>query len=367
VTSRHGIVVDHFGVCRDGPVDRYRLTNSAGMTVTVLTYGGILQALTTPDRRGQHGNVLLGLPDLAAYETHSPYFGAIIGRYANRVAGAEFAIDGNRFGLAANEPPNTLHGGTSGFDKRLYAATVVKADEAVAVTLTRLSPDGEEGFPGNLHLAVTYTLTDSADLRIDYRAHTDADTIVNLTNHAYFNLAGEGSGAVYDHEVTINASRYLPTDSDLIPTGELAPVAGTPFDFRNPRTIGDGIRDVHPQLVCGRGYDHNWVLEGTGGSDGLSLAAEVHHPGSGRTLTVLTDQPGLQFYSGNMLDGTIAGAGGKTYRQGDAFTVETQHFPDAPHQPHFPSTVLRAGETMTSSTVYRFSVRPAGGGGTEIA
>jgi len=346
-----------FGTTTSGePVDRYVLRDPSGTSAAILTYGGIIASFTVPDRDGAHRNVLLGLSDVAAYERRSPYFGAIIGRYANRIAGSTFDLGGTTYRVPANEPPHSLHGGDAGFDKRVWDATATAGAGGAVLRLTRTSPDGEEGFPGTLQVTVTYTLR-RGDLRIDYHATTDADTVVNFTNHAYFNLAGEGAGSVADQELTIHASHYTPIDAALIPTGEIAPVAGTPFDFTVPTAIGARIREGHEQLCRAQGYDHNWVLDAGAQSDGLVLAAEAYDPGSGRTLSVLTDQPGVQFYSGNQLDGTIVGPSGRTYRQGDAFTLETQHFPDSPHHPHFPSTVLRSGEELASSTIYRFSTR----------
>jgi len=341
-----------FGATADGvAVERYTLTNSAGERVRILTYGGIVQTLEVPDRDGRLGNVVLGFPTLEGYLStgNSPYFGALIGRYANRIRAGRFSLDGTAYQAPISNPPNSLHGGVDGFDKRVWRANQV--DDAL--TLSLVSPDGDEGYPGALTVDVSYALTEASELRIDYRATTDRPTVVNLTNHSYFNLAGEGSGTVYYHDLTLHADHYTPVDPTLIPTGEIASVAGTPMDFRQPLPIRARIREDFPQLTIAQGYDHNYVLRGDGS---VVLAAEVHDPASGRTLTVSTDQPGIQFYAGNVLDATLVGTSGRIYRQSDGFALETQHFPDSPNQPHFPSTGLRPGEVFTSTTGYAFSV-----------
>jgi aldose 1-epimerase len=347
-----------FGSLSDGtPVDIYTLTNSRGMEVKILSYGGILQSIRVPDRHRRLANVTLGFDNIADYETKSPYFGCITGRYANRIALGRFQLNGQTYQLPINNPPNSLHGGTVGFDKHVWAATPQQGRHSVGLELRFTSPNGDQGYPGRLASKVTYTLTNHNEIRMDYRArlvgNSDLKTVINLTNHAYWNLAGEGSSDIYGHKLTLNASRYTPVDPTLIPTGEIAPVDGTPMDFRHPTAIGARIRDGFPQLVIGRGYDHNWVLDRHG--SGLELAARVVEPRSGRVLEVITDQPGIQFYSGNFLDGTLVGTSGRMYRQGDGFALETQHYPDSPNHPNFPSTVLSPGERYQTTTVYRFS------------
>jgi aldose 1-epimerase len=355
--TRPSITKDLFGTLEDGTrIWRFTLTNERGVRVKIITYGGIIQTIEVPDRSGRLGNVALGFATLDEYVTgNGPFFGAIIGRYGNRIAGGTFTLDGETFQLPRNDGPNSLHGGTNGFDKRVWTPTPGRAGDEVSLRLDRVSPDGEEGYPGTLKTTVTYTLTSENAIRIDYHATTDEATVVNLTNHSYFNLAGEGSGTVYDQTLEINADRYTPVDDTLIPTGELAPLRGTPLDFGRPTPIGDRIRDDHQQLLFGQGYDHNYVLNREG--SGLELAARVRDAGTGRVLSVLTEEPGLQFYSGNFLDGTLVGTSGRVYRQSDGIALETQHFPDSPNQPGFPSTVLRPGETYETTTVYQFSVR----------
>jgi aldose 1-epimerase len=345
-----------FGEIEGRLIDRFILANRHGLRVEVITYGGIIRAIWAPDRDGQLANVTLGFADLAGYlDQNDPYFGCIAGRYANRIADGRFRLDGETYQLPTNDGANHLHGGVRGFDKRVWDAEEVREEGAAGMRLARVSPDGEEGYPGTLSAQVTYLLDDENRLRIDYCAESDCPTIINLTNHTYWNLGGEGTGSVEDHVLQLAAGRYTPVDASLTPTGELVPVQDTPFDFTAPTAIGARIREGHPQLLIGRGYDHNVVLDRTPGDASLIAAATLRDPDSGRTLTIWTTEPGIQFYSGGYLDGTLVGASGRTYRQGDGAALETQHFPDSPNQPDFPSTVLRPGEIYTSTTVFALS------------
>ncbi|CAL9535519.1 Aldose 1-epimerase [Streptomyces sp. enrichment culture] len=346
-------VKELFGKLADGTkVHRWSLENG-GTRMKVLSYGGIVQSLEIPDRRGRYANVSLGFADLDDYVASSPYMGALIGRYGNRIGRGRFTLDGEEYRLSVNDGDNSLHGGAQGFDKRVWDVEPFAEGSDVGLRLSYTSADGEMGYPGTLRARVTYTLTRDGDWRIDYEATTDKATVVNLTSHVYWNLAGEGSGTVEDHELSIAASRYTPTDAGLIPTGELAEVAGTPFDFRRAKPVGRDLRAAHPHLVAAKGFDHNWVLD-KGVTDRPEHIATLREPSSGRTLRIATDQPGLQFYSGNFLDGTLAGTSGRLYRQGDGLCLETQHFPDSPNQPSFPSTVLRPGQTYRTTTVHSF-------------
>jgi aldose 1-epimerase len=346
-------VKELFGRLADGTkVHRWSLENG-GTRMSVLSYGGVVQSLEIPDRRGRYANVSLGFDNLDDYVARSPHFGALIGRYGNRIAKGRFTLDGTTYQLSVNDGENSLHGGALGFDYRVWDVEPFTKGSDVGLVLHYTSVDGEMGYPGTLKSKVTYTLTRSGDWRIDYEATTDKATVVNLTSHVYWNLAGEGSGTIEDHELSIAASRFTPTDAGLIPTGELARVGGTPFDFRRAKPIGRDIRAAHPQLVTAKGFDHNWVLD-KGITARPEQIATLRDPSSGRRLTIATDQPGLQFYSGNFLDGTLTGTGGRLYRQGDALCLETQHFPDSPNQPSFPSTVLRPGEVYRTTTIHSF-------------
>lgn len=336
----------------DQAVELYTLKNSRGTTVKITPWGGVITAIIVPDRNGRMGDVTLGFDTLAGYTDAVPYFGALIGRYGNRIAKGAFQLDGTVYTLPVNNGANHLHGGPKGFDKVLWTIGPVQAGKP-SFTLTYASKDGEAGYPGNLTATVTYTLTEADELEIDYTAVTDKKTVVNLTNHTYFNLAGKGD--ILAHEVQIDADRYTPVDDGLIPTGELAPVDNTPFDFRTPTAIGARINDEDVQLKRGNGYDHNWVLNGAMGS--MRSVATVFEPASGRVLEVLTTEPGLQFYTGNFLDGTLTGKGGQVYNFRSGFCMETQHYPDSPNQPAFPTTVLNPGEVYKTRTIYKFSVR----------
>jgi aldose 1-epimerase len=339
------------------PVEMVTLKNKNGMEVQAMTYGGIITSLKAPDRDGKLADVVLGFDRSNQYfaDPPPPFFGAIVGRYGNRIAKGEFALDTKQYVLAKNNGPNHLHGGNKGFDKVLWHVATKETPAGASAIFTRTSPDGEEGYPGNLPVRVTYTLTDKNELIVDYHATTDKPTVVNLTQHSYFNLAGEGSGDILGHQLTLNADRYTPVDDTLIPTGELAPVAGTPFDFRQPTAIGARINQDNPQLKNGKGYDHNWVLNRKGA--GPELAARLTDPKSGRTLEIATTEPGIQFYSGNFLDGTIKGKNAHVYGHRTGLCLETQHFPDSPNHKNFPSTELRPGKSYDSRTVFTFSAK----------
>ncbi|MFF9620456.1 aldose epimerase family protein [Streptomyces griseosporeus] len=346
-------VKELFGTLADGTkVHRWSLENG-GTRLKVLSYGGIVQSLELPDRHGRYANVSAGFDNLDDYVASSPYFGALIGRYGNRIGKGQFTLDGKSYQLSVNDGDNSLHGGAKGFDKRVWDVEPFTDGSSTGLHLYYTSVDGEMGYPGTLKVKVTYTLTRHGDWIIDYEATTDKATVVNLTSHVYWNLGGEGSGTIEDHELQIAAARYTPTDSGLIPTGELAKVAGTPFDFRRAKPIGRDIRAGHEQQVMAKGFDHNWVLD-----KGLTAKPEhvatLRDPSSGRTLKIATNEPGLQFYSGNFLDGTLTGTSGRVYRQGDALCLETQHFPDSPNHPSFPSTVLRPGQVYRTRTVHTF-------------
>jgi aldose 1-epimerase len=353
---KSGVQTQSFGT-RDGrPVNLYTLTNSHGVEVKAMSYGGIIVSIRVPDRKGELGDIVLGHETLDGYIPNPPYIGAIVGRYANRIANGTFTLDGKTYTLPKNDGPNTLHGGTDKtLNKVVWDGEPLKGKNGVAFSY--LSKDGDDGFPGNLKLKVTYTLTDANEIVIDYEATTDKATPLNLSQHSYFNLAGEGNGDILSHEIMINADRFTPVDKNLIPTGELRPVKGTPLDFTTSTKIGTRIDDSYDQMVLGHGYDHNFVLNRKKGDVGLVLAARAYDPGSGRVMEVSTTQPAVQFYTGNFLDGTVTGKQGHVYKRRYAFCLETQHYPDSPNHPDFPSTILKAGETFKSKTVFKFSTK----------
>jgi aldose 1-epimerase len=352
-TPKGSITKSDFGTTPDGKaVELYTLRNSHGMEATIMTYGGIVTSLKVPDKHGQFADVVLGYDNLDGYIKSTPYFGALIGRYGNRIAKGKFSLDGVEYTLATNNVPNHLHGGLKGFDKQVWTAQPLPTVNGPALILTYVSQSGEEGYPGNLFVTAIYTVTEDNALRVDFSATTDKDTVCNLTHHSYFNL--RGSGDVLSHVVYINADKFTPVDGGLIPTGELRPVAGTPFDFRTPTTVGARINNTNDeQIALGNGYDHNWVLNKQ--ANELSLAARVDEPTSGRTLEVWTTEPATQFYTGNFLDGSITGKGGWTYQFRNGFCFEPQHFPDSPNHPAFPTTELKPGETYKNTIIYKFS------------
>lgn len=341
-----------FGDVAGTPVEQFTLVNTNGVEVRAMTYGAIITSIKTPDRRGAAADIVLGFGSIDGYLSGHPYFGAVIGRYGNRIAKGRFSIDGVEYSLATNNGPNHLHGGLKGFDKQIWNAELTSDQDGVAFSYT--SADGEEGYPGNLDVHVVYRLTDGNELAVEYRARTDKTTHVNLTQHSYFNLAGEGNGDILGHELTITADRFTPVDAALIPTGDVATVDGTPFDFRRSTPIGARIDADDVQIKYGRGYDHTLVLNRTG--RGLQSAARVFEPTSGRTLEVSTTEPGMQFYTGNFLDGTLVGKSGKPYGRRSGLCLETQHFPDTPNRPNFPTTLLTPGEDYATQTVFKFSV-----------
>jgi aldose 1-epimerase len=348
------IEVQSFGIAPEGiPANLYTLDNSQGIIAKITNYGGIIVSLTTPDRQGKESDIVLGFDTLEEYVRKSPYFGCITGRYANRIAKGEFTLEGKKYKVAINAAgDNHLHGGLKGFDKVVWKTEDIYEEGNPGISLSYVSPDGEEGYPGNLSVNVKYILTSDNDLRIDYFAETDKTTIINLTNHSYFNLAGAGMGNILDHMLMIRAKAFTPISSAFVPTGEIRGVKGTPLDFNTLTRIGERIDQDDEQLRYGLGYDHNWVLDSRDGS--LAPAARVVEPTSGRTMDVFTTEPGVQFYAGNFLDGTIIGKNGKRYNKRDGLCLETQHFPDSIHHPNFPTTILHPGEKYTQTTVYRF-------------
>ncbi len=372
-----------YGTTDGKAVDEYTLTNANGMEVKIITYGGIITSVKVPDRHGKFANVALGFNNLDDYVTkNSPYFGAIIGRYGNRIANGVFTLNGVTYCLDANNGPNSLHGGAKGFDKVVWTVTnVINDPKAVGIELHYFSLAGEgwtglgnpacpangmHGYPGDLDTFVTYTLNNQNQIVINYKATTSAATVVNLTNHSYWNLAGEGTGTIYDHMLMLNADKFTPVDSTLIPTGATPPVAGTVFDFQKAKPVADGIRSDDQQVVFGRGFDHNWVLtQQVPNNKALNLAAMLTDPNSGRVLKIWTDQPGIQFYAGNFLDGSLYGTSNHSYRQSDGLALETQHYPDSPNHPNFPSTVLNPGETYKSTTIFELSTNQGKSEGNE--
>ena len=345
-----------FGNTPEGvPVEIYTLRNAHGAEARIMTYGGIVQSLKMPDRQGKFDDIVLGYDNLQGYIDKTPYFGCLVGRYGNRIGGAKFTLEGQTYTLAANNGTNSLHGGLKGFDKVIWTGKALTTATGPALELTYLSKDGKEGFPGNLTVKAVYTLTDDNELRVEFAATTDKPTVCNLTHHSYFNLRGQGNGDILGHEVFINADKTTPVDGGLITTGEFAPVDGTPFDFRKATAIGARINDPDTVLQYGPGYDHNWVITKPAGE--LGLQARVYEPTSGRVMEVISDEPGLQFYAGNFLDGTITGKGGAVYQKRTGFCMEPQHYPDSPNQPNFPTVVLRPGQSYKNTISYKFSVK----------
>jgi aldose 1-epimerase len=344
-----------FGKLADGTeIYLYTLTNKSGTTATITNYGGIIVSLKTEDKNGNFEDIVLGFDSLSSYVKGNPFFGCIVGRYGNRIAKGKFKLDGQTYTLAANNGPNHLHGGVKGFDKVVWTGDNYVTPDGSVLKLTYTSKDLEEGYPGNLQAEVTYTLTNDDELKIDYKATTDKKTVINLTNHSYFNLSGNTKTDILGHEVSIAASKFVPVDKTLIPTGKLADVKGTPFDFTSPHIVGERINDGHQQIQLGGGYDHCWVLDSAANS---SPIATVHDSTSGRVMEVFTTEPGVQFYTGNFLDGSVTGKFNTVYKKRYGLCLETEHFPDSPNQPQFPSTVLNPGETYTTQTIYKFSVK----------
>lgn len=344
---------DTFGKAPDGSVDLFTLTNPNGISASITTYGGRVVSLKVPDKKGTLGDIVLGFDTLDGYLAENPYFGALIGRYGNRIGKARFTLDGKVYELAANDGPNSLHGGKKGFDKVIWTPADVSTSDVPALELRYVSKDREEGYPGELTSVVTYSLTKQNELKIDYKATTTMNTVLNLTNHSYWNLAGQGEGDILGHQLTIAASKFTPVDKTLIPTGQLKSLDGSPLDFRNATAIGERIDKDDEQLKFGKGYDHNFCIDGADGT--LKRCAIVTDAKSGRTMEVLTTHPGVQFYTGNFLDGTLKGKGGKVYGRRSALCLETQHYPDSPNKPEFPTSELKPGETYQHTTVYRFT------------
>ncbi|HEU4765870.1 MAG TPA: aldose epimerase family protein [Pyrinomonadaceae bacterium] len=355
VNAQAKVSKQSWGTADGQPVDLYTLTNRKGVEARITNYGGIVVSLKVPDRTGKLDDVVLGFNDLDSYLKEHPFFGTAVGRYANRIAKGRFTLNGTEYKLAVNNGENHLHGGIKGFDKKVWTAAEHNTPAGAAVRMTYLSKDGEEGYPGNLNVTMIYTLTNNNELRIDYTAATDKDTVVNLTHHSYFNLAGEGNGDILNHLLKLNANQFTPTDAGSIPTGELRNVRRTPFDFLTPKTIGARINQDEEQIKFGGGYDHNFVINGRIGT--LRQAAVATEPTTGRVMEVWTTEPGVQLYTGNFLDGTLTGKAGKIYQRRYGFCLETQHYPDAPNKPNFPTTTLKKGATFKSTTIYRFSAK----------
>jgi aldose 1-epimerase len=356
-TANAAATLDHapYGTTQDGQaVDIYTMTNEHGLHVRFLSYGGVITEINAPNRAGRLDNIVLGFGTLREYETLPGHFGAITGRYANRIGGAQFTLNGQTYHLIANNGPNTLHGGPNALDHRVWTVSPLTTPKGVAATLSYASPGGDQNFPGTLTTQVTYTLTNDDVLQIVYVASTDKDTVINFTNHSYFNLAGNGSGSVADQLLLVNADRYTPAGPDQIPTGEIAPVEGTPFDFRQMMPIGARLSSAFQQMVYARGYDHNFVLNRPSGG-GMTFAARGYDPRTGRIIDCLTTEPGVQVYTSNGMNGSVVGSSGTTYRQTEGFTLETQHFPDSPNKPNFPTTELKPGQEFRSTTIFRFA------------
>jgi aldose 1-epimerase len=356
-TANAAATLDHapYGTTQGGQaVDIFTMTNDHGLRVRFLSYGGVITEIDVPDRTGRPDNIVLGLNTQREYETLPGHFGAITGRYANRIGGAQFTLGGQIYHLIANNGANTLHGGPNALDHQVWTVSATPASDGVAATLSYVSMDGDQNFPGTLTTHVTYTLTNDNALRIDYSASTDKDTVINFTNHSYFNLAGNGSGSVADQMLLVNADRYTPTGPDQIPTGEIAPVEGTPLDFRQMMPIGARLHSAFQQMVYAHGYDHNFVLNQRPG-DNTTFAARAYDPRTGRMIDCFTTEPGLQVYTSNGMNGSVVGSSGTTYRQTEAFTLETQHFPDSPNKPNFPTTELKPGQDFHSTTIFRFA------------
>jgi aldose 1-epimerase len=344
-----------YGTTQDGqPVEIFTMTNDHGMRVRFLSYGGIITEIDVPDRTGRLDDIVLGLNSLQEYQTLPGHFGAITGRYANRIGGAQFTLNGQTYHLIANNGPNTLHGGPNALDRQVWTVSPLTVPNGVAATLSYVSKDGDQGFPGTLTTHVTYTLTDDGVLQIAYVASTDQDTVINFTNHSYFNLAGNGSGSVADQLLLVNADRYTPVGPDLIPTGEISPVEGTPLDFRQSMPIGARLHSAFQQMVYAHGYDHNFVLN-KGSGDNVTFAARGYDPRTGRVVDCFTTEPAVQVYTSNGMNGSVVGSSGTAYRQTEAFTLETQHFPDSPNKPNFPTTELKPGQEFRSTTLFRFA------------